>query len=185
MLLEKYKTSNLVWLTNVDGAVGSKEVFRGDLVVEFGDMHEASQTRNPPKKVFEQVVMVAENDKITFLAGYIEDIGAIADLAERYAPDFDAGLVPILFVLNIDAPLQVSAGGASFGCLPLAEGLVWNELMDLLYVEKSDLKGLSAAEKVETVANEQGEFKPKGEELDAQAAASKANGAQREYAGAI
>jgi hypothetical protein len=31
------------------------------------------------------------------------------------------------------------------------EGLVWNELMELFYVEKSDLKGQSAEDKVATV----------------------------------
>lgn len=190
MLLETYKNDNLMWLTNVNGPISmsgsdEKEAFRGDLVIEFGDMHEASQTRNPPKQIFEQVVLLADGGKIIFLAGFLEDLNSLAPLTERFKGDFAEDLMPILYVLNIDDAMQVAVDGVTFACLPLAEGLVWNELMDLLYIEKSDLKGQSAEEKVETVADAKGEFKPKGEDLDFATAVTKTNKAVREYAGAI
>ena len=186
MLLEKYKADGLMWLTNVLGPVsGEKEAFRGDLVLEFGDMHEASQTRNPPKKIFEQVVLLADGGKITFLAGFLEDIAHLQDVASSFGGNFADGLVPMIFVLNIDKETQVDIDGATYACIPLAEGLVWNELMDALYIEKSDLKGQSPEEKVETVADARGEYAAKADVIDMAAAAALANGAVREYAGAI
>ena len=164
MLLETYKANELMWLINVNAPLGSdKEAFRGDLVIELGDMHEASQTRNPPKKVFEQVALLAEGGKITFLSGYISDLAHIADLTARYGSDFADGMTGILFCLNIKDPLQVEHEGVTWAVFPMDEGLVWNELMDLLYVEKSDLKGQEPEEKIETVAAAKGELSPKGD----------------------
>ena len=41
------------------------------------------------------------------------------------------------------------------------EGLVWNELMELFYVEKSDLKGQSGEDKVATVHQASKDYAPK------------------------
>lgn len=186
MLLETYKADGLMWLTNVNGTIGDdKEAFRGDLVLEFGDMHESSQTRNPPKKVVEQAVVYAKGGKIAFFVGYLGDIQALSDLHDRFKSDMADGVEPIVFVFNIDKPVQVAADGVTYACVPLTEGMVWNELMDLLYIEKSDLKGQSAEQKVETVAGARGEYASKGDVVDLNAVMALANGAVRQYAGAI
>jgi hypothetical protein len=186
MLLKTYKDNELFSLTNVLGESDTgKEVFRGDLVIELGDMHESSQTRNPPKKVFEQAVLLAEGGKITFFAGYLVDIALLEDLAARFGGDFADDISVIVYCFNIDAPMQVEAGGTTYTVLPMTSGLVWNELLDLLYLEKSDLKGQSPEEKVETMAGAKGELKPKGDVLDIVAAAAKSNGAVREFDGPV
>lgn len=186
MVLQTYEQDGLMWLTNVNGPAGAdKEAFRGDLVIEFGDMHESSQTRNPPKKVFEQVVLEAEGGKIGFLAGYLSDLGHLDDLVERFKSDFAEGATVVVFCFNIDDPMQVTVDGVSVACFPMTEGLVWNELLDMFYIEKSDLKGLSPEEKVVAVAEAKGELSPKGDVLDFVAAAAKTNGQVRAYDGPV
>ena len=186
MLLQTYEQDGLMWLTNVNGpAGGDKEAFRGDLVIEFGDMHESSQTRNPPKKVLEQVVLEAEGGKVTFLAGYLGDLEYLDDLVERYKTDFADGVTVVAFCFNIDDPMQVTVDGVSGACFPMTEGLVWNELLDMFYIEKSDLKGLSAEEKVVAVAEAKGELSPKGDAFDFAVAATKTNGQVRAYDGPV
>ncbi|MGB0684067.1 MAG: hypothetical protein ACPGOV_15280, partial [Magnetovibrionaceae bacterium] len=87
MLLDTYKENELIWQNNVLGEASPGVVaFRGDLAIELGDMHESSQTRNPPKQVLEQVALLTEGDKITFLSGYIADIASLESLIERYKP---------------------------------------------------------------------------------------------------
>lgn len=186
MLLESYKANGLIWLSNVSGLAGDQiEAFRGDLVIEFGDMHEASQTRNPPKKMIEQVVLLADGGKITFFAGFIEDLHTLQPFAARYAGDFADGATAIIYCVNIEEPMKVTLDGVTFTCIPMSEGLVWNELMDRLYIEKSDLKGQSPEQKIITVAAARGELSFKGETLDFVAASAKTNAAVREFSGAI
>ena len=44
--------------------------------------------------------------------------------------------------------MQVELEGITYLLLPFKEGLVWNELLEELYIEKSELKGQSGEEKV-------------------------------------
>ena len=186
MLLNTYKENELFSLTNVLGEPSAgKEAFRGDLVIELGDMHESSQTRNPPKKVLEQAVLFIDGGKISFLGGYLVDIALLGDLVEKFSSDFADDMTAVIYVFNIDAPMQVEASGVTFSIVPMTQGLVWNELLDLVYLDKSDLKGQSPEEKVETVAGERGEVKAKGDILDIVAAAAKSNGAVRELDGPV
>ena len=51
-------------------------------------------------------------------------------------------------VENISKSLQVELEGVTYKLLPFKQGLVWNELLEELYIEKSELKGQSAEDKV-------------------------------------
>ncbi|MGB0684068.1 MAG: hypothetical protein ACPGOV_15285, partial [Magnetovibrionaceae bacterium] len=91
----------------------------------------------------------------------------------------------VLYCFNIDKDMQVEADGVTYVIFKMDSGLVWNELLDLFYLEKSDLKGQSAEQKVATVAGAKGELKAKGEVVDLAGALAKANGEVREFVGAI
>ena len=50
--------------------------------------------------------------------------------------------------------MQITYEDITFKLLPYKEGMVWNETLEALYIEKSDLKGQSAEDKVITMYNE-------------------------------
>ncbi len=50
-----------------------------------------------------------------------------------------------------------------FKFLPYKEGMVWNETLEMLYIEKSDLKGQSAEDKVVTAYEAAKGFKIKAD----------------------
>lgn len=186
MLLDTYQENELLTLINNLGPAGpNRFAFRGDLVIELGDMHESSQTRNPPKKALEQAVMLVEGDKIAFLGGYLADIANLEPLVEKFQSDFAGDICLVVFCFNIDAPLQVDCAGVTIAVFPMESGLVWNELMDLFYVEKSDIKGQSPEEKVGTLADAKGELKLKGDLLALTVAAARSNGQTRQFVGPI
>jgi hypothetical protein len=60
-----------------------------------------------------------------------------------------------LFVDNIDISkkYQCEYGGATFYILPIDESTVYNELLSLLYIEKTELKKLDTAGKTDAVAD--------------------------------
>jgi hypothetical protein len=65
-----------------------------------------------------------------------------------------------LFVDNIDISkkYQCEYGGATFYILPIDESTVYNELLQLLYIDKGDLKKLDTAGKTDAVADKALQF---------------------------
>ncbi len=66
----------------------------------------------------------------------------------------------IIYVVNISISVQVNIDGINFVLIPLVQGIPWNEVLEELALEKSDLKGQSAADKVLTVYGELQSYKP-------------------------
>ena len=69
----------------------------------------------------------------------------------------------MLYVENIAAPMQLVYEGITFKLLPYKEGMIWNETLEALYIEKADLKGQSAEDKVITMFDAAKSFKIKSE----------------------
>ena len=67
----------------------------------------------------------------------------------------------MFFVENIDSNMQVVLDGITFKFVPYKEGMIWNETLELVYLEKADLKGQSAEDKVLTVYEAAKDFSTK------------------------
>ena len=96
----------------------------------------------------------AATGKIPVLVGYLHNFAWIKDVSEVLA-DY---LVPdgkyILFVNNIDflKKYTVSLGqGATAYVLPLDESTVWKETLELVEIDKNDVKKLRGPEKLQFV----------------------------------
>ena len=76
----------------------------------------------------------------------------------------------LFFVVDITKPMQVELEGVNFILLPLLEGIAWNELLDVLGLDKGDFKGQSSAQKIVTAYNDFKSYKSKGEVLTLDAA---------------
>lgn len=186
MLLDTFETQGLLYNSNFKESAGAGlQAYRGDLVVIEGEVADSLGRRKPPVVTAVGAVLLADESQIKFLAGSLDDITHIEPLIEKYAPYFAAGMGALLYVVNIDVPMQVETAGTRFVLLPLADGLAWNELVDELRLEKSDFKGQSSGEKIATVYKAWQDYKPKCESVSLDVALGRATQARRAIYGAV
>ncbi|MGZ4953618.1 MAG: hypothetical protein ACXV8Q_00780 [Methylobacter sp.] len=151
MLLETYQDKGLLTVTLVNGQTSTAGVYayRGDLVLKEGSLREGSTTdRKPPEALFIHAALVVEGDKIKFINGLLPTLDLLPVFVEKYKADIAADCIALIYVENISKGLQVELEGITYKLLPFKEGLVWNEILEELYIEKSELKGQSAEDKV-------------------------------------
>lgn len=151
MLLETYQTKGLLTVTLVNGETGKAGVYayRGDLVIKEGTLREGSTTdRRPPEALLIHSALIIENDKIKFINGLLPTLDLLPVFAEKYKADISDDCIALIYVENIGKGLQVELEGITYKLMPFKQGLVWNELLEELYIEKSELKNQSAEDKV-------------------------------------
>jgi hypothetical protein len=151
MLLETYQDKGLLTVTLVNGQTSDAGIYayRGDLVLKEGTLREGSTTdRKPPDALFIHSALIVENDKIKFVNGLLPKLELLPVFVEKYKTDIAENCIALIYVENISKALQVELAGITYKLLPYKEGLVWNELLEELYIEKSELKGQSAEDKV-------------------------------------
>jgi hypothetical protein len=169
MLLEKYQSLGLLWITTLVGKTTTPglSAFRGDLIIVEGALHEGTTTaanvhdRKTPELVINQAAVLADSDKILFINGLFYKLEHLPIFVEKYKEDLSPDTVALLYVENIVTPMEIVYAGITFKLLPYKEGMVWNETLEALYIEKADLKGQSAEDKVITMYKEAKNFKSK------------------------
>lgn len=134
--------------------------FRGDLALKF--QAKLADEARPPEISFEQVIATAQEGEphIAFLAGFLLSFEYIKLLAEVLGDALSPQGKYFLFCDNLDISkrYQVEFGGATFYVLPIDEATVYNETLELLYLEKTELKRLDTAGKVDAVADKAASF---------------------------
>jgi hypothetical protein len=137
--------------TGQPGRVG----FRGELALRFAP--KLADEARPPELMCPQAMAIANvgEKTIPFFAGYLLSFEYLKDVAEVLGEGLSAGGKYFLFCDNIDLSkkYQVPYKGAMFYVLPILESTVYNEILDLLYLEKNDLKKKDTAGKLDAVAN--------------------------------
>jgi len=137
--------------THVAGRFG----FRGELALRFST--QMADEARPPELTCDQVMAIAQAGEktISFFAGYLLSFEHLKDVAEVLGEALTAGGKYFLFCNNIDLSkkYQVPYKGAMFYVLPIDEGTVYNELLELLYLERNDLKKLDTAAKLDRIAD--------------------------------
>lgn len=186
MLLDTYEKSGLLFNANFkEGAGAGVQAYRGDLVIVEGAIADAEGRRKPPEAALKGAVLLSEGDKIKLLAGSLDDLSEIDALIGKYQGDFAADMKAVLYVVNVAKPMVATAEGAKFVLIPMTDGLVWNELVDELGMEKSDFKGQGAGEKVATVSAAMQDYKPKYQTVTLAEAMACKTDARREERGAV
>lgn len=159
MLVTRYKEQGYLFNTNLTGELNGDQVYRGDLVLEFGEVTDRGD-RKPPVVVAKQVALYTSKNKVNMLVGGLDRLSDIAMVTQLYEQDFAEGCEILFFVHDIKEPMLIPISGFNYYVVPLDDGMIWNETLELLCIEKSDLKGQSAAEKVATLLAELKNFKP-------------------------
>jgi len=134
--------------------------FRGALALKFAP--KLADEARPPELTADQVMAIAEegSSTIAFLACYLHSFEYLKPLAEVLAETLSPSGKYFCYCNNIDLlkRYQVTLNGVSFYVLPIDEAGVYNELLELLYLEKNDLKKLDTAGKLDKVADKAMKF---------------------------
>jgi hypothetical protein len=137
--------------TKKPGRIG----FRGDIALKF-QVKMADEAR-PPEISSDQVIAAAQEGQsyICFLAGFLLSFEYLKMLTDVLGDALSPQGKYFLFVDNIDISkrYQVEFGGATFYVLPIDEATVYNETLELLYLEKTELKKLDTAGKVDAIVD--------------------------------
>ncbi|MGV3582952.1 MAG: hypothetical protein ACO1N8_11685 [Methylophilus sp.] len=134
--------------------------FRGELAIKFAE--QLADEARPPEITADQVMAIAnEGEKgIPFLCGYLLSFGYLNLVVEALGDTLIPEGKYFMFCNNIDLlkKYTVKMGGATFYILPLDESTVNNEILELLRIEKGDLKKLDTASKLDIIADKALQF---------------------------
>jgi hypothetical protein len=134
--------------------------FRGDMALKF--QAKLADEARPPEISAEQVIAAATAGEPTlgFMAGFLLSFEYLALVAETLGDLLSPTGKYFFFVDNIDISKKytVDYGGATFFILPIDEATVYNELLELLYLEKTELKKLDTAGKTDAIADKAASF---------------------------
>jgi hypothetical protein len=136
--------------------------FRGDLALEFA-VKLADEAR-PPKIKVDQVLSAANPGSATidFFAAYLlsfEYLKLVGDvLGNLLSPTGKYFL--FCSNLNLNEHYVVPYNGITFIVLPIDEAGVFNELLDLIHLDRGDVKRLDGAGKIDAIADKAATFTP-------------------------
>jgi hypothetical protein len=127
--------------------------FRGDIALKF--QTQVADEKRPPEMSIEQVLTIAQEGEssIPVLAGYLHSFAYLKAVAEV----LDGLLSPtgtyFMYCNNIDllAKYRVTLGNITFNVLPCDESTVWKEMLELMSIDKNDIKRLDTAGKLDYV----------------------------------
>lgn len=185
MSLDQYESlffnANFKEATSTGGLVA----YRGELILKEGEVADAQGRRKPPSEVLKQAILLGAGDGLKLISGSLDELQQFPFVVEKFGAGFNAGTVAVFFTVNIPNAFVATVNGATVAFFPLVQGMVWNELADLVALDKGDFKGLSAADKVATVYNAMQGYKFKAAALTVEEALLTTNNAKRETHGAI
>jgi hypothetical protein len=135
--------------------------FRGDIALAFQEQF--ADEKRPPEYAIEQVLAIADaaTGTIPVLAGYLHSFAYLRDVGEVLGGMLSPAGTYVFFVNNLDflkkyrVPL---APGIMAYVLPLDESTVWKETLELVGVDKNDVKKLNGAEKLQYVLDKVAAF---------------------------
>jgi hypothetical protein len=161
------------------------EAYRGELVLQEGEVADAQGRRKPPVSLMKQATVLVHGDELKLISGALDELQQFPYFMEKYGVSLNPSTVAVLFTVNIPKSFISVINGATVAFVSLTEGLCWNELIDLAALEKGDFKGQSSADKVVTVFNAFKGHKYKFPEVTVEEALKTTNNAKREVHGAV
>jgi hypothetical protein len=125
--------------------------FRGDIALKF--QAQVADEKRPPDFSIEQVLTIVQEGESTIpiLVGYIHSFAYLNVASEVLDGLLTPGGSYFIFCNNIDllAKYRVALRGITYFVLPCDESTVWKEMMDLMSIDKNDVKKLNTAGKLD------------------------------------
>ncbi len=127
--------------------------FRGDIALKF--QTQLADEKRPPEYCIEQVLTFAQEGEptIPILAGYLHNFAYLADVDEVLRPLMSPKGTYLMFCNNIDllTKYRIVYNDITYFILPCDESTVWKETLDLMSIDKNDIKKLDTAGKTDYV----------------------------------
>lgn len=141
--------------------------FRGDLALKFAPKY-ADEAR-PPELAVQQVLAasLAGQKTIEFFAAYLLSFEYLNSLVEVLGDALTPQGRYFAYCNNVDlsSKYRVTIHGIPFYVLPCDEATVYNEILELLYIDRNDLKKLDTAAKLDAIADKAAHFSAGFEEI--------------------
>lgn len=152
--VEFLKENELTWQPSFQGDLSDGTYgYRGALIIEAGK--QISPDRKLPPKIQAKQVITIVDDKMKFLACELESFLHLAPMVEKYKDFFSPEGLYLLYVTDLEKNGTFEYEGIKFTAFSLDESSVWNEVLELADLEKSDMKSLKKQEeKIETLFDE-------------------------------
>lgn len=144
--IEYIKENELAWQPSFNGVLADGSLgYRGALIIEEGKQLSPDR-KLPPKIQAKQVIMISHESEIKFFSCELESFNDFKPLFEKYKAFFSPEGLNLLYVTDLDGNGTFEYEGVTFTAFMLDESSVWNELLELADLEKSDLKRLKKQE---------------------------------------
>lgn len=152
--IEFIKANELDWQPSLNAKLSNGLYgYRGALIIEPEQI--SADRKLPPKIQARQVIMMTTDDSIKFLTCELESFNDFKPMFEKYKQFFVPDSMNLLYVTDLEANGTFEYEGVKFTAYMLDESSVWNELLDLASLEKSDMKSLKQPEeKIEKLYEE-------------------------------
>ncbi len=128
--------------THVPGRFG----FRGEIALSI-----------EPPVMLEAAIATASSTESTlsFLAGSLSTYKHLPALIDTLGASIGADGKYFIYVSDLDraSRYQIEFNGSSFYVLPIDDTSVYNELVDILYLDKTKMKKMDTAAKVDSIAD--------------------------------
>ena len=135
--------------TQKDGRFG----FRGEFALKFAPS--LADEKRPPEISAEQVHAVGEagDDGFSFISAYLHSFEYLQMMVDVLGGALKPDGKYFMFCNNIDlsSKYQVPHGDTVFYVLPIDEATVYNETLELLNIERNDLKKLNTGGKLDAI----------------------------------
>jgi hypothetical protein len=122
----------------------------------FGFRGELALTIDPPVTL-EAAFAAADDGEATlsFLAGSLPTYKQLPALIETLGANVKVGGKYFVYVSDLDraSRYQIDFKGVSFYVLPIDDTSVYNEIIDFLYLDKTKMKKMDTADKLDTIVD--------------------------------
>lgn len=141
------------------------EGFRGEIALKFAA--QLADEARPPEIAAFQTMFATSNGKFDFIACELDSLAYLETLREVLGEYLKPDGHYFVFAGNVDISKKysITIDGILFNVLPLDEATVYNELLDLIGLERNDLKKLDTAAKLDKIAEAVSRFKGKFPEV--------------------
>lgn len=122
----------------------------------FGFRGEIALSLDPPVTLEAAFAATEEgNAALSFLAGSLTSYKQLPALVEILGPSAKADGKYFIYVGDLDraSRYQISIEGVSLYVFPIDDTSVYNELIDVLYLDKTKMKKFDTAEKLDVIAD--------------------------------
>lgn len=135
------------------------EGFRGEIALKFAKL--LADEARPPEVAGFQLMFASTGDKLDFLSVELKSLAYMRELRDVLGDFLKADGKYFVFAGNVDISKKymIELDGIPFYILPLDESTVYNELLDLVGLDRNELKKLETDAKLAKIAEATAKYK--------------------------